>query len=68
MFAWLAAGLLGALWRLSPRLMLALPVPTAARWGGVLAAAGYALIAGWGVPAQRTVWMLAVVVACPVMA
>ena len=61
MFAWLAAGLIGALWRLSPRLMLALPAPTAARWGGVLAAAGYALIAGWGVPAQRTLWMLATV-------
>jgi competence protein ComEC len=61
MFAWLAAGLIGALWRLSPRLMLALPAPTAARWGGVLAAAAYALIAGWGVPAQRTLWMLATV-------
>ena len=36
--------------------------PAAARWGGLLAAAGYALLAGWGVPAQRTVWMLATVV------
>jgi competence protein ComEC len=61
LFAWLAAALIGALWRLSPRLMLALPTPTAARWGGVLAAAGYALLAGWGVPAQRTLWMLAAV-------
>jgi competence protein ComEC len=41
--------------------MLALPAPTAALWGGVLAAAGYALLAGWGVPAQRTLWMLAAV-------
>ena len=60
-FAWLAAALVGPLWRLSPRLMLALPAPLAARWGGVLAAAGYALLAGWGVPAQRTLWMLATV-------
>jgi len=58
LFAWLAAGLIGPLWRLSPRAMLALPAPTAALWGGVLAAAGYALLAGWGVPAQRTLWML----------
>jgi competence protein ComEC len=61
LFAWLAAALTGPLWRLSPRLMLALPAPTAARWGAVLAAAGYALLAGWGVPAQRTLWMLAAV-------
>ena len=61
MFAWAAAALIGLLWRRSPRLMLALPAPSAARWGGVLAAAGYALIAGWGVPAQRTVWMLVTV-------
>lgn len=58
LFAWLAAALIGPLWRLSPRLMLALPAPLAARWGGVAAAAGYALLAGWGVPAQRTLWML----------
>ncbi len=29
--------------------------------GGLLLAAGYALFSGWGVPAQRTVWMLATV-------
>ncbi|MBL8318847.1 MAG: DNA internalization-related competence protein ComEC/Rec2 [Burkholderiaceae bacterium] len=61
MFAWLAAALLGWLWRRSPRLMLWLNAPLAARWGGVAAAAAYALLAGWGVPAQRTVVMLAVV-------
>ena len=61
LFAWLAAALIGPLWRCSPRAMLALPAPTAALWGGVLAAAVYALLAGWGVPAQRTVWMLATV-------
>ncbi|WP_046114561.1 DNA internalization-related competence protein ComEC/Rec2 [Aquincola tertiaricarbonis] len=59
MFAWLATGLVGAGWRRSPRLMQLAAMPHAARWGGVLAAAAYAAFAGWGVPAQRTVWMLA---------
>jgi competence protein ComEC len=59
MFAWLAALAIGRLWRLGPRAMHWLPAVTAARWGGLVAAAGYALLAGWGVPAQRTVWMLA---------
>ncbi|TSE28651.1 ComE operon protein 3 [Tepidimonas taiwanensis] len=45
-----------------PRLLLACPVPVAAGVGGVALAAAYALFAGWGVPAQRTVTMLAVVV------
>jgi len=62
MFAWLAALVVGALWRLSPRAMLAVPAPAAARWCGLAAAAGYAVLAGWGVPAQRTVWMIATVV------
>jgi competence protein ComEC len=62
LFAWLAARVIGRLWRQSPRLMLACPTPLAARWGGVLLAAAYALVAGWGVPAQRTVWMLALTV------
>ncbi len=62
MFAWLFGALVGRLWRLHPRLPLWLPAPMAARWAGLAAAAGYALLAGWGVPAQRTVWMIAVVV------
>jgi len=62
MFAWLAGLLVGAGWRRSPALMLRLPAPVAARWLGLAAAAGYALLAGWGVPAQRTVLMLAVTV------
>ncbi len=62
MFAWLAGLAIGRLWRFSPGLMMKLPVPLAARWGGLLAAGGYALLAGWGVPAQRTVWMIAAVV------
>ena len=59
MFAWLAALLVGALWRRSDRFMLILPAPHAALVGGVLLAAGYALFSGWGVPSQRTIWMLA---------
>ena len=62
MFAWLAGGLVGALWRFSPRLLRACPAPHAAAWAGLGLAAAYALLAGWGVPAQRTVWMIGVVV------
>ena len=58
MFAWLVQGLTGWLWRRSARLCLAWPAPRAALWAGVVAALAYALFSGWGVPAQRTVWML----------
>jgi competence protein ComEC len=61
MFAWLAALLIQRAWRLWPRAMLACPAPVAARWGGLALAAAYALLAGWGVPAQRTVLMIGVV-------
>ena len=61
LFAWLAAAVVQALWRRSQRLCLALPAPSAALIGGVLLAALYALFSGWGVPAQRTVLMLATV-------
>ncbi len=66
MFAWAAALLTGALWRrsarLTPRLCLAVPAASAAAWGGLLLATLYAVFSGWGVPAQRTIWMLAAVV------
>lgn len=62
MFAWLAALVIGWLWRrsdvLGRSLSLRLPAPQAALVGGVALAALYALFSGWGVPAQRTVWML----------
>lgn len=61
MFAWLAAVFVAPLWRRSTRAMLWLPAQRAAGWAGVAAALGYALFSGWGVPAQRTVWMLATV-------
>jgi competence protein ComEC len=66
MFAWLAAHVIRWLWRRStrwtPALCLAVPAASAAAWGGLLLATGYALFSGWGVPAQRTVWMLTAVV------
>ena len=58
MFAWVAGAGIGWLWRRSARAMLWLPAPMAGRWGGVAVALAYSLVAGWGVPAQRTVWML----------
>jgi competence protein ComEC len=61
MFAWLAGRLIAAAWRRNPRATLWRPAPTAARWGGLAAALAYAVFSGWGVPAQRTVCMLAVV-------
>ncbi len=61
MFAWLAAALIGRLWRRLGAAMLWCPAPVAARWGGLALAAGYAVLAGWGVPAQRTVLMLGTV-------
>ncbi len=36
-----------------------LPTPIAARVFAVLIAFGYSALAGWGIPAQRTCWMLA---------
>ena len=66
MFAWLASLGFSSLWRrsakLTPRLCLALPASSAGALGGLFLATLYALFAGWGVPAQRTIWMLATVV------
>ncbi len=61
MFAWLAGLAVAALWRRSTVAMLLLPAPSAARWGGLAAATAYAFFSGWGVPSQRTIWMLATV-------
>ncbi len=61
LFAWLAAWVLGQLWRRSGRLCKAMPAPSAALVGGVLLAMAYAMFSGWGVPSQRTVAMLATV-------
>jgi competence protein ComEC len=61
MFAWLAGVGIASAWRSSARATLLLPAQQAARWGGLLAATAYAVFSGWGVPSQRTIWMLAAV-------
>lgn len=59
-FAWLASLAVRRLWRTVPGLALTWPAPSAARWLGWAAALAYALLAGWGVPAQRTVGLITV--------
>ncbi|WP_138519343.1 DNA internalization-related competence protein ComEC/Rec2 [Limnobacter alexandrii] len=58
LFAMLAGKLFSALWRRSSKLCLRLPAPLAGSAFGLVFAVLYGLIAGWGVPAQRTVFML----------
>ena len=57
------AGLLavcaGWAWRRSAWLSTRTPAMHIAQWVGLIGALVYALISGWGLPAQRTVWMLA---------
>lgn len=60
MIASLAGMLAFALWRRAPPLMLFLAAPRAAAAAGFLAAFAYCLVAGFAVPAQRTLFMLAV--------
>jgi len=57
----LVAWLVGALWRRVPALALRLPARKAAAVAAIFGALGYTLIAGYGVPAQRTFWMVSVV-------
>ncbi len=61
MIAGLAATLVFALWRRSPRLMVRLPAHKAAALAGAITALLYCLLAGYGVPAQRTLYMLSMV-------
>jgi len=67
LFAWMAMALVAGIWprlgRQWPVLLLSVPTPVASAWGGLLLATGYALFSGWGLPAQRAVVMLGVVVA-----
>jgi competence protein ComEC len=58
MLAALFAAGVGWLWRRSPALALRWPAQQAAVVAGFVAAFGYCLLAGWGVPAQRTLYML----------
>ncbi len=61
MIASLVGVAVGALWRRSPVLLARAAAQTAAVLAGLMGALLYALLAGWGVPAQRTVVMLATV-------
>ena len=61
MFAWGAVIIVGWLYRRSAQLCLIYPATHAALLGGMILAALYAVFSGWGVPSQRTIWMLATV-------
>ena len=63
MLSGLAFTLAYALWRRSVRLTLRLPARKAAAVAGLLVALVYALLSGYAVPAQRTVYMLTVIAA-----
>lgn len=63
MIAGLLFATVNALWRRIPRLASRIPSRRAAALAGLSAAVAYGLLAGFAVPAQRTVFMLAVVAA-----
>lgn len=63
MLAGLMFGVVYQLWRRSQRLTLRLPARKAATLAGLAIAMLYALIAGFSVPTQRTLYMLAVLAA-----
>ena len=66
MFAWLASMVVAWGWRRSALWgfagALRWPAPHVGALAGLVMAGFYALFSGWGVPAQRTMWMLVVVV------
>ncbi len=59
MLAGLAFAVTAFFWRRFPQLVMRLPTRKAATVAGLLVALLYALLAGWSVPTQRTVYMLA---------
>jgi len=58
MIAALFAAAVSGLWRRSPALALRWPAQQAGVAAGFVVALVYCLLAGWGVPAQRTLYML----------
>ncbi len=60
MLAAAAGWLASAAWRRSARLTLWIPAPDVAAWARIGAGLSYALVAGFGLPAQRAVLMLLV--------
>ena len=63
MIAALIGGIVAFAWRRVRWLLQRVPAQSAGIVAGVGAAVAYALLAGWGIPAQRTVLMLACVAA-----
>lgn len=68
LLAWLSARVSGGLWRQTAqwpgawgRACVWCPAPVLGRWLGLLVALFYSVFCGWGIPAQRTVGMLALV-------
>lgn len=61
MVASLIYGLMFRLWARIPALALRIPSQRAAALGGAIAALSYALIAGFSVPTQRTLFMLSAI-------
>lgn len=61
LLAGLAYACMSLLWRRFPWLMLRLPAQRAATLAGLCTAFAYCLLAGFAVPAQRTLYMLAVI-------
>lgn len=64
LFSSLVYLLVSWLWRRAPGLCLRLPAHKAGLGLGLFAAAAYVALSGFGIPAQRTLYMLAAVVAC----
>ena len=60
MLSGLAFGLMSFVWRRIPKLAIILPTRKVASLAGVVVALMYALIAGFSVPTQRTLYMLMV--------
>lgn len=60
MLAGLAYAFVAAIWRRGEKLVLLLPTRKAAVLAGAIIALMYALVAGFSVPSQRTLYMLAV--------
>jgi len=58
LLGWLAFMALAWGWRRVPGLALRIPTRLAAAWLALGVSAGYVLLSGWGIPAQRTLFML----------
>lgn len=68
MLGGLAYAITYRLWRRSTRLTLRFPALKAAALAGLLVALAYALLSGYAIPAQRTVYMLGAVAAALLLA